>query len=154
MNLSYLLSARIESDTDPLKWWREYETTYPALTKVAKKNLLIPATSSPSEWVLSCSGNIVTCNRASLNPQTVDRLSFHRTCKKYTSLHRKTSYIFSVYRSRNFIFTFVICNLAIWIYDQFIFSWLYIVFNRWGLHYGVHLLFAVCQPLRPDYSVF
>ena len=29
---SYLLSARIESDTDPLKWWREYEMMFVGYT--------------------------------------------------------------------------------------------------------------------------
>ena len=73
---NYLLSARVESDTDPLKWWKEHETVYPALSHLAKKYLLVPATSSPSERVFSCSGNIVTCYRASLKPDTVDRLVF------------------------------------------------------------------------------
>lgn len=73
---SYSLTARLESDTDPLKWWKELGINYPALSKVAKKYLLVPATSSPSERVFSCSGNIVTCYRASLKPETVDRLVF------------------------------------------------------------------------------
>nr|XP_023693139.1 zinc finger BED domain-containing protein 4-like isoform X1 [Paramormyrops kingsleyae] len=73
---SYLQSPNVESDTDPLKWWKEHETLFPALSHLAKKYLLVPATSSPSERVFSCSGNIVTCHRASLKPETVDMLVF------------------------------------------------------------------------------
>ncbi|KAL7824411.1 hypothetical protein SRHO_G00294770 [Serrasalmus rhombeus] len=73
---SYLLSVCLESDADPLKWWKEHEVAYPALSCLAKKYLCVPATSSPSERIFSCSGNIVTCLRASLKPPTVDRLVF------------------------------------------------------------------------------
>ncbi|XP_029602023.1 zinc finger BED domain-containing protein 1-like [Salmo trutta] len=73
---SYLQSASVESDTDPLKWWKDHEVVFPALSHLAKKYLLVPATSSPSERVFSCSGNIVTCHRASLKPDAVDRLVF------------------------------------------------------------------------------
>ncbi|XP_063763471.1 E3 SUMO-protein ligase ZBED1-like [Eleginops maclovinus] len=44
---SYLQSASVESDTDPLKWWKEHEVVFPALSHLAKKYLLVPATSSP-----------------------------------------------------------------------------------------------------------
>ncbi|XP_076836729.1 E3 SUMO-protein ligase ZBED1-like [Brachyhypopomus gauderio] len=73
---SYLLSVCVESDANPLKWWKEHAVTYPALSCLAKKYLCVPATSSPSERIFSCSGNIVTCHRASLKPDTVDRLVF------------------------------------------------------------------------------
>lgn len=73
---SYLQSASVESDTDPLKWWKDHEVFFPSLSHLAKKYLLVPATSSPSERVFSCSGNIVTCHRASLKPDAVDRLVF------------------------------------------------------------------------------
>lgn len=73
---SYLQSVNAESDTNPLKWWKEHETLFPALSHLAKKYLLVPATSSPSERVFSCSGNIVTCHRASLKLEAVDRLVF------------------------------------------------------------------------------
>lgn len=69
----------MESDTDPLKWWKDHEVFFPSLSHLAKKYLLVPVTSSPSERVFSCSGNIVTCHRASLKPDAVDRLVFPRT---------------------------------------------------------------------------
>ena len=60
---SYLMAACIDSEANPLQWWKDHEVA-------------MPATSSPSERVFSCSGNIVTCHRASLNPDAVDRLVF------------------------------------------------------------------------------
>ncbi|XP_059916719.1 E3 SUMO-protein ligase ZBED1-like [Gadus macrocephalus] len=70
------LSSYIDSEANPLQWWKDHEVAFPALSCLAKKYLCVPATSSPSERVFSCSGNIVTCHRASLNPDTVDRLVF------------------------------------------------------------------------------
>lgn len=45
--LSYLLSVCVESDADPLKWWRNHEANFPALSCLAKKYLCVPATSFP-----------------------------------------------------------------------------------------------------------
>ncbi|KAL2081911.1 hypothetical protein ACEWY4_021729 [Coilia grayii] len=73
---SYFQSVCLDSKADPLQWWREHEVAYPALSSLARKYLCVPATSSPSERIFSCSGNIVTCQRASLKPDTVDRLVF------------------------------------------------------------------------------
>lgn len=72
---SYLQTVEVACDTDPLEWWGLYEANFPQVSLLAK-NLSIPATSSPSERVFSTSGNIVTCHRASLKPETVDRLVF------------------------------------------------------------------------------
>lgn len=73
---SYIQSVCLDSKADPLQWWQEHEVAYPALSRLAHKYLCVPATSSPSERIFSCSGNIVTCQRASLKPDTVDRLVF------------------------------------------------------------------------------
>lgn len=85
---SYLLSVTINSDANSLLWWKEHEMIYPALSNLAKTYLVMPATSSPSEQVFSCSGNIVTCYRASLKPEAVDRLVFpHTEPRKYKRLN-------------------------------------------------------------------
>ncbi|XP_039597059.1 E3 SUMO-protein ligase ZBED1-like [Polypterus senegalus] len=73
---SLLQSSYLDSEGDPLKWWKEHEKSYPRLSKVAKKYLCIPATSSPSERAFSSGGNLVTCLRSSLKPDQVDRLVF------------------------------------------------------------------------------
>ena len=73
---SYLRSGCLDREANPLQWWREHEVAHPALSRLAKKYLCVPATSSPSERIFSWSGNIVTCQRASLKPDTVDKLVF------------------------------------------------------------------------------
>lgn len=86
---AYLLSPDIDPDTDPLQWWKVHDTNFPRLSKLARKYLSIPATSAPSERVFSTGGNIVTCHRACLKPESVDRLVFlARNLTLYSSLRR------------------------------------------------------------------
>ena len=73
---SYIQCANLDSEEDPLDWWREHKRLYPQLSKLAKKYLCIPATISPSERVFSTGGNVVTCLCLSLKPKNVDRLVF------------------------------------------------------------------------------
>lgn len=73
---SYLLSPTIDSEADPLAWWRLHQVSYPKLSKLARKYLCIPATSSPSERLFSTSGNVVTCQRTCLKPNKVNMLVF------------------------------------------------------------------------------
>ncbi|XP_039544447.1 E3 SUMO-protein ligase ZBED1-like isoform X2 [Pimephales promelas] len=73
---SYLMIPEVDSDVNPLDWWKTQEINFPRLGKLAKKYLCIPASSSPSERAFSTGGNIVTCHRAALKPDAVDRLVF------------------------------------------------------------------------------
>nr|XP_023675618.1 zinc finger BED domain-containing protein 4-like [Paramormyrops kingsleyae] len=73
---TYFLIPDIEPDTDPLEWWKLHQPNFPRLSLLAKKYLSNPATSAPSERVFSVGGGIVTCNRACLKPEVVDRLIF------------------------------------------------------------------------------
>ena len=73
---TYLLAPVIKPSDDPLVWWKNNEDNHPRLSKLAKKYLAICATSAPSERLFSVGGNIVTCTRAHLKPDAVDRLVF------------------------------------------------------------------------------
>ncbi|XP_048094720.1 E3 SUMO-protein ligase ZBED1 isoform X2 [Alosa alosa] len=73
---SYLLSPTIDSEADPLAWWRLHGVHFPQLSKLARKYLCIPASSSPSERLFSTSGNVVTCQRTCLKPSKVNMLVF------------------------------------------------------------------------------
>lgn len=73
---SYLVSPMLDSEANPLDWWRKHHVHFPNLSKVAKRYLCIPATSSPSERVFSSGGNIVTCLRSCLKPEKVNMLVF------------------------------------------------------------------------------
>jgi hypothetical protein len=68
--------SQISLDSDPLLWWKENAFFFPLLANVAKSRLCIPATSVPSERIFSTAGDIVTAQRASLNPTMVDKLIF------------------------------------------------------------------------------
>lgn len=73
---SYILAMTPDSETNPLQWWRFHGSHFPHVSCLAKKYLCIPATSSPSERAFSTGGNIVTCSRAALKPEMVNRLVF------------------------------------------------------------------------------
>lgn len=73
---SYLQAPNADSETNPLAWWKTHSTTYPRVSLLARRYLCIPATSSPSERAFSTGGNIVSCHRAALRPDAVDRLVF------------------------------------------------------------------------------
>ena len=64
------------NNTEPLCWWRENSKRFPTVASVARKYLLIPATSVPSERIFSASGNIVTSQRSCLKPSSVEMLTF------------------------------------------------------------------------------
>ena len=63
-------------NSNPLVWWKCHSSKYPILGRLAKKFLGGPATSVSSERVFSPAGDIVTSQRASLDPDQVDRLMF------------------------------------------------------------------------------
>ncbi|KAL2093119.1 hypothetical protein ACEWY4_010431 [Coilia grayii] len=51
--ISYLLGPEVDPDTDPLDWWKRHEPNFTRLSRLARKYLVIPATSTPSERVFS-----------------------------------------------------------------------------------------------------
>ena len=59
-----------------LDWWRKNASRYPRIASIARKMLARPATSVPSERLFSIGGKIVTSDRASLQPETVNQLLF------------------------------------------------------------------------------
>lgn len=73
---SYLQALDVDGEADPLEWWKLHQANFPRVASLARKYLCIPATSAPSERAFSTGGNIVTCHRAALKPENVDRLVF------------------------------------------------------------------------------
>ena len=74
--LTYKAEPRPNTDEHPLNWWKEHQYRYPFLARLAMALMCTPATSVPSERVFSTAGDIVTQNRARLQPQHVDTLVF------------------------------------------------------------------------------
>uniref|UniRef100_A0A1X7UE71 HAT C-terminal dimerisation domain-containing protein n=1 Tax=Amphimedon queenslandica TaxID=400682 RepID=A0A1X7UE71_AMPQE len=65
----YLVCPKIDTEDDPLVWWLQYSSSYPLLSKVAKKYFSICATSKASERLFSISGHIVNSKRTCLKPE-------------------------------------------------------------------------------------
>ncbi|XP_019858606.1 PREDICTED: zinc finger BED domain-containing protein 1-like [Amphimedon queenslandica] len=72
----YLVCPKIDTEDDPLVWWLQYSSSYPLLSKVAKKYFSICATSEASERLFSVSGHIVNSKRTCLKPEKVNMLTF------------------------------------------------------------------------------
>ena len=60
----------------PLEWWKRNAFRYPLLSNIARRYLIIPATSVPSERVFSTAGHIANQKRACLLPENVTMLVF------------------------------------------------------------------------------
>ena len=72
----YRLGDCLDLDGDPFKWWKEEESKFPRLAKLAQRHFCVPGTSVPSERVFSTAGDIVCANRSRLESENVDRLVF------------------------------------------------------------------------------
>lgn len=55
--MRYLRCPDEPKNVDPLIWWRNHRSSYPILSKLARKYLSIPSTSVPSERLFSDAGN-------------------------------------------------------------------------------------------------
>ena len=67
---------KIIGRTNPLKWWKEKESQYPNLAKLARAALCIPATSAPSERVFSTAGRTISAERSRMLPDNAADLIF------------------------------------------------------------------------------
>lgn len=72
----YLKENCINKNACPLTWWAENSKRYPMISKLAKKYLCIPSTSTPSERAFSTAGNIITSKRNCLAGETAKWLIF------------------------------------------------------------------------------
>ncbi|XP_067310888.1 E3 SUMO-protein ligase ZBED1-like [Pseudorasbora parva] len=90
---NYLVSPTIDSEMDPLTWWRLHQVNFPHLSKLARKYLCIPATSSPSERLFSTAGNVVTCQHTCLKPTKVILQVFGSKLRAFLSCSDKTSQV-------------------------------------------------------------
>jgi len=74
--MRYLRCPDEPKNVDPLLWWRDHKSSYPILSKLARKYLSIPSTSVPSERLFSDAGNHISAKRTRLTPDLVDRILF------------------------------------------------------------------------------
>ena len=66
----------LDKDCDPLQWWKNRAERYPLLTKLVKKYLLIPATSTESERTFSSLGLLLTKTRLGMTGENVNKQLF------------------------------------------------------------------------------
>lgn len=75
----YLNQPLAPRDTHPLDWWKENNSTFPVLSRVARVLLSIPASSATSERAFSAAGYIINKRRVRLHHENVDKLLFIRS---------------------------------------------------------------------------
>ena len=73
----------LDSELDPLQWWKVHEIVLSTLSKLVQKYLCICASSSASERIFSCSGNVVSKKRTFSKPDKVNML-LKTFAKSYT----------------------------------------------------------------------
>ena len=71
-----LLPSRKLEVQNPLSWWRDNETRFPCLARIARELLAIPATTAPCERLFSVAGLTIANDRASLTPELAGDLIF------------------------------------------------------------------------------
>lgn len=70
----YKAEPVIDIEDSPQEWWRTHEASHSEMAQLARKYLITPATSVPSERLFSLSGHVVQKKRASLLSENVNRL--------------------------------------------------------------------------------
>ncbi len=73
---AYLADGDISLTDDPVKYWSGKLQCWPNLTRFALQHLSCPPTSVQSERVFSTAGNVVSPQRANLDPSPVEQLVF------------------------------------------------------------------------------
>ena len=61
----------VDKDEDPLGWWKTKRLEYPTLTRLVKKFLYVPATSTQAERVFSWMGWLLNKRRLCLSGESV-----------------------------------------------------------------------------------
>ena len=72
----YLAENSPSRDVQPLEWWKLNEHRFPNMSRVTKKNLCIPASSTASERLFSKAGELVSKRRSCLKPKNIDAILF------------------------------------------------------------------------------
>jgi hypothetical protein len=77
--VKYLKMVNIPRSAQPLQWWYTVgKEMFPVIYEIAKKHLVVPGSSVPSERVFSTAGNVITKKRSLLADDTASNLIFLR----------------------------------------------------------------------------
>ena len=72
----YVNEVYISRRDNPLLWWKNRVNVYIHLSKMAKAQLCMMATSVPYERVFSKCGQVISDRRSRLNPKHVNMIMF------------------------------------------------------------------------------
>ena len=72
---SYIALPNLKEDENPLEFWKEQQTSYPKLVKLAIRYLSVPASSAPVERLFSISGKIFRQERCRLSDEHFQKLT-------------------------------------------------------------------------------
>jgi hypothetical protein len=70
-------------EVDILQWWKDHESVYPNLSRMAYDSLSIPAMSAECERVFSSTKRLIDDDRGRLNAETIEACQ----CNKYWMEH-------------------------------------------------------------------
>ena len=71
---SYLKLPVLKKGDSPLRFWEQNETSFPTLSKMARKYLALPATSGSVERLFSVAGSLARSRRARLSISTMEKI--------------------------------------------------------------------------------
>lgn len=66
----------IPRNQDTLLWWKNNAQTFPSLSKLAKKNLVVVATSVPAERIFLKAGQLISHRRSAIKAKNVNMILF------------------------------------------------------------------------------
>ena len=72
----YLALEKILFEKDPYVWWNERKEKFPVLNQLSRKILGIWAASTPSEWLFSDAGNLLSVKRTRIKPELFSHVMF------------------------------------------------------------------------------
>ena len=75
---AYLQSERVSMTTNPLQFWKENESRYSSLAKIAREVLGVPSSSAAVERLFSTAGKIFSPERCRLTDNRFEQLMFIR----------------------------------------------------------------------------
>ena len=74
----YLDECTVDRNSDPLHFWRDNESRFPALSSMAKKYLAVPASSGDVERLFSIAGSLQRARRSRLVSTRLEKLLLYR----------------------------------------------------------------------------
>ncbi|XP_018591922.2 zinc finger BED domain-containing protein 1 isoform X2 [Scleropages formosus] len=78
---NYIAEPLCKRSLSPLNWWRAKEHRFPAVARLARKYLAIPATAVPADRAFAPRETSVAQRRATMGPQHLDHILFlHQNC--------------------------------------------------------------------------